>query len=53
MNESDWEELAKAIIEDAKEVKKVKKPKGEYIICVEEDDIVYSTDSPFWRDFFR
>ena len=28
------------------------KRKGEYVICVEDDDIVYSTDSPFWRDFF-
>ena len=30
----------------------MKKPKGEYIICVEEDETVYSTDSPFWRSFF-
>ena len=31
----------------------MKKPKGEYVIYVEDDDIVYSTDSPFWRDFFK
>lgn len=30
------------------------KTKGKYIIYIEEDDdIVYSTDSIFWRDFFR
>ena len=31
----------------------IKKPRGKYVIYVEDDDIVYSTDSPFWRDFFR
>jgi hypothetical protein len=33
------------------------KAKGQYIICVEEEDngklSVYSTDSIFWRDFFK
>lgn len=32
------------------------KPKGCYVILVEENDDgtadIYSTDSPFWRDFF-
>jgi hypothetical protein len=33
------------------------KPKDEFIICVEEEDdgsiSVYSTNSVFWRDFFK
>lgn len=28
------------------------KPKGQYVIY-EEDNIVYSTDSPFWYWFFK
>lgn len=34
-------------------MKTVKKPTGKYVIYVEDDDIVYSTDSIFWRDFFK
>ena len=39
-----------------KELKKEFKPKGTYIVHVEKEDdgtaTIYSTDSPFWRDFF-
>jgi len=33
------------------------RPKGDYVICVEENPDgsleVWSTNSPFWRDFFK
>lgn len=33
------------------------RPKGQYVICVEKEDdgtlSVYSTNSIFWRDFFK
>jgi len=32
-------------------------PRGKYVILVEKEEngaySIYSTDSPFWRDFFR
>jgi hypothetical protein len=33
--------------------KKLFYPKGKYIICIEDDGTVYSTDSLFWYNFFH
>jgi hypothetical protein len=29
------------------------KAKGKYVICLEDDGTLYSTDSLFWYDFFH
>ena len=34
------------------DLKKVTRPTGRYIIFVDGDE-VWSTDSPFWRDFYN